>query len=170
MRQKIVLICGFGGTGKSTVANIIHDEINSNALIEADDLFHIKPFVIGEQMGRIKLRNSLDVINNFLNENYKYVLCVGLVWSQAELNAVLNEFDKDKCEFFLFWLTASKEVRFERVIKRAEPGDTLEWLENVEKNIPKPWPFRMDKGQAIEINTDNKSAQQIAQKIMNLII
>jgi 2-phosphoglycerate kinase len=45
-KQKIVLISGFGGTGKSAVAARVYDLLESNAVVEADELFHIKPFLI----------------------------------------------------------------------------------------------------------------------------
>ncbi len=169
MRQKIILVSGFGGTGKTTVGSHLHELLDNNALVEADELFHIKPFEIGEKMGRVKLENSLDVMTNFLKEGYEHVICVGLVWSQAELDAVVSEFPCNNYEHFLFWLSASKEVRFQRVVSRGEPGDTLDWLESVEQTIPNPWPLRMNIGRAIEIDTTNRSPINIAQEVMRLI-
>jgi predicted kinase len=168
-KQQIILLSGFGGTGKTTIGNHLNELLENNALIEADELFHIKPFEIGDKMGRIKLKNSLDVMTNFLKEGYQQIICIGLVWSQAELDAVINEFPGDSYKHFLFRLHASKEVRFQRVVNRAEPGDTLEWLEKVEQTILNPWPFRMNIGQVVDIDTTSKSPIDVAQQIMRLI-
>ena len=169
VKQKIILLSGFGGTGKSTVGNLLYELLDSVALIEADELFHIKPFDIGEKMGRIKLKNCLAVINNFLEEGYQYVICIGLVWSQAELDAVVNKFPVADYEHFLFWLRANREVRFQRVVTRAEPGDTLEWLEKVEQTISNPWPFRTAVAQSVDIDSSVKAPFDIAQEIVRLL-
>jgi predicted kinase len=127
-KQRIILISGFGGTGKSTIARLLFDKLDDCALVQADHLFLIKPWAIGDKLGRIKLRNCLDVMRNFFDEGYQNIICEGLVWSQEELDAVRAKFAPDLYDLFLFWLTASKSVRFDRVVKRAEPGDTEEFL------------------------------------------
>lgn len=167
MRQKIILLSGFGGTGKTTVGNLLYDYLDNVALIEADELFHIKPFEIGEKMGRIKLRNTLDIMANFLEEEYHYIICIGLVWSQAELDAVTDKFSS--YDHFLFWLSANKETRFKRVIDRAEPGDTLSWLEKVEQTIIDPWPLNMRIGKTVKIDTSTKSSIEIMHEIIKYI-
>jgi dephospho-CoA kinase len=169
VKQKIILLSGFGATGKTTVGNLLYELLDSVALVEADELFHIKPFEIGEKMGRIKLNNCLDVMTNFLEEGYQHVICVGLVWSQSELDAIVNEFPGNSYEHFLFWLQANKEIRFQRVVNRAEPGDTLEWLEKVEQTINNPWPFKTNVGRATDINSNNKAPIEIAQEIVRLV-
>jgi hypothetical protein len=167
--QQILLLSGFGGTGKSTVGNLLYEGLPSVALVEADELFHIKPFEIGEKMGRIKLKNSLDVMSNFLEEGYEWVICIGLVWVQAELDAVLDAFPADNYKHFLFWLQADRNTRFQRVLERSEPGDTREWLEHVEETMDNPWPFRMPVGQTREIDRTHKSAADVAREILKLI-
>ena len=163
MKQRLILISGFGGTGKTTSANMLFNKLDDCALIEADHLFIIKPWAIGEKLGRIKLRNSLDVMRNFFYEGYHNVICVGLVWSQAELDAVRNQFSDDQYVIWLFWLTADKSIRFDRVIGRGEPGDTQEFLEHVEQTIPNPWPLQAPTCYLEQIDTSNLVPETVAQ-------
>ena len=163
--QTIILLGGFGGSGKSTTGWKLHESFANSALMEADHLFFIKPWEIGEKLGRIKLKNSLDVMRNFLDEDYEHVICIGLVWSQAELDAVVHEF-VDRATIFMFWMHASKETRFERVLKRGEEGDTKEFLETVENTLKYPWPLQIASGNVFKIETDSKSPAAITKEIL----
>lgn len=170
MNQCIILISGFGGTGKSTCANLLFNKLDECALVEADHLFNIKPWAIGDKLGRIKLRNSLDVLQNFINEGYQHVICVGLVWSQAELDAVVQQFPAQTHNLFLFWLSANKATRFDRVIKRGEPGDTEEFLEHVEQTVPDPWPLLLKDGHAEYFNTHDTNPEAVATLMLQLVL
>lgn len=163
MKQRIIQVSGFGGTGKTTAANILFSRLTDCALVEADHLFIIKPWAIGERLGRVKLRNSLSVMRNFAVEGFLNIICVGLVWSQAELEAVEKEFTADQFDLFLFWLKAKKNIRFDRVVARGEPGDTLEFLEHVESNVPNPWPFKSSRTLLKLIEADNLTPDHIGQ-------
>jgi len=166
--QKIILLSGFGGTGKSTVGTLLYEKLGNLALFEADHLFNIKPFVIGEKLGRIKLKNSLALIQNFLEEGYNNIIAVGLVWTQEELDAVVQKFSKDT-QIFLIWLEAPKEIRFQRVLMRGEPGDTLEFLEEVEQKLPNPWPFKEEKCKIFKISVEDKSSNEVGNKIIDIL-
>jgi predicted kinase len=159
-KQKIILLGGFGGSGKSTTGWKLHESLESSALFEADHLFFIRPWEIGEKLGRIKLKNSLDVMRNFLNEEYEHVICVGLVWSQQELDAVAEAFGQ-QADIHMFWLHTSKEVRFKRVLARGEEGDTEEFLEMVEKTLKYPWPLTLASGKVYKIETDDKTPERV---------
>jgi predicted kinase len=163
MKKRIILISGFGGTGKTTTASILFNKLADCALVEADHLFIIKPWAIGEKLGRIKLRNSLEVMQTFASEEFHNIICVGLVWSQAELEAVESKFPDYQFDLFLFWLTANKETRFDRVVGRGEPGDTREFLEQVEQTIPNPWPLKSPRTNLEVIDTDEVTPEQVGQ-------
>lgn len=166
--QKIILIGGFGGSGKTTAAWNLHHSFESSALIQADHLFFIRPWAIGEKLGRIKRKNTLDVLRNFLDEEYEHVICDGFVWSQEELDAVVDAFG-DRAEIHLFWLHASKDVRFNRVLSRGEEGDTEDFLEQVEKTVPYPWPLHSDTAHIYKIDVDAKTPDDVFHELRSLI-
>ena len=171
--QRVILISGFGGSGKSTCAEALWNHWDNAALVPADHLFHIRPFDIStqkgrDQIGRIKLRNSLALIQTFLDEGYEYILVDGLVWSQNELDAVEKEF-AHKAELHLFFLHVSKDVRFQRAIARGDPGDDHEYLEKVEETIPYPWPLTMKTGKPFKIDADTLRSEAVLKEILRIM-
>lgn len=166
--QTIILLGGFGGSGKSTTGWKLHESFQSSALIEADHLFYVRPWEIGEKLGRIKLKNTINVMQNFLDESYQYIICIGLVWSQAELDAIVQAFGA-KTKIYMFWLHANKETRFQRVLARGEPGDTEEFLETVEKTLKYPWPLHIHSGEIYKIEVDHKNPNQVFAEIFQKV-
>jgi dephospho-CoA kinase len=161
MKQRIILISGFAGTGKTTIANMLHETFNSSALVSADELFHIRPFEIGEKLGRVKLQNCLSVITNFLNEGYENIICEGLVWSQAELDSVVVSFVK-RCNLVLFWLDAQKDIRRERVMQRGESADFLQFADS----SIYPWPLQANFVKMHRLCTDSLDQKQTLDQLL----
>jgi predicted kinase len=168
--QKVILIAGFGGCGKTTVARILHTSFASSACVSADALTEIRPLTLDDKLLRIRLRNCLDVIRNFLDEGYEHVLCDGLIWSQKELNAVAGALAGEHIELFVFWLQASKVVRFRRVLDNAKAGgDTMQFLEHVESKIADPWPMTLTVGHVEMVETSYIDVQKTAEIIMERV-
>ena len=170
--QKVILIAGFGGCGKTTVARILHNSFANSAYVSADSLTEIRPLTYDDKLLRVRLRNSLDIVRNFLDEGFEHVVCDGLIWSQKELNAVAGALAGEHIELFVFWLNASKVVRFRRVLDSAQAGgsnDTLQFLEHVESKIADPWPLTLPKGHVELVETSYIDVQKTAQIIIDKV-
>lgn len=136
--QTIILISGFGGSGKSTVSTALLDSFDHAALVSADSLFQIRPFDgISEEgrntIGSIKMKNCLSVIQNYLDAEYPVVIVDGLVWSDDEYQKVL-QFESSTVRVLLFWLDVPLDQRVQNALKRNRDGaDNEEWLRSMEK-------------------------------------
>ena len=106
------------------------------------------------------------MIRNFLDEGFEHVICDGLIWSQKELNAVAGALAGEHIELFVFWLNASKVVRFRRVLDSAGSGDTLQFLEHVESKIADPWPLTLSKGHVELVETSYIDVQKTGTSIV----
>jgi predicted kinase len=167
--QRIILIAGFGGCGKTTVARILHTSFESSACVSADALTELRPLTLDDKLLRVRLRNCLDVIRNFLDEGFENVVCDGLIWSQKELNAVAGALAGEYVQLYVFWLQASKVVRFRRVLDSAQGGDTMQFLEHVESKIADPWPMTLATGHVEMVETSYIDVQQTAKIILERI-
>jgi predicted kinase len=166
--QHIVLIGGFGGSGKTTVSELLADQLSSNALIEEDHRFRITPFEDWEKIGRIKTRNTHALMHTFLDEGFEHVICSGYVWSQAELDGVVEEFKNEDVKIWLFWLETPKHVRHGRAKSRKrDEADQTRFLEQIEEKFVNTLqlPLLNPGAEWIEIQTENAKPQEVVEKI-----
>lgn len=76
--NKLYLITGPAGVGKSTVSRMLADTLERSALIEGDDLYnmvrngYISPWKEGNQLD-LMWDNALYLINNFLKEGFDVI-------------------------------------------------------------------------------------------------
>jgi predicted kinase len=170
--QHIVLIGGFGGSGKTTVSELLADALSSNALIEEDHLFRITPFEDWEKIGRIKTRNTHSLIHTFLDEGFQHVICSGYVWSQRELDGVVEEFAGKEVKVWLFWLDAPKHLRHARAKSRKrDEADQTRFLEQIEEKFVKTLklPLLNPQSQWVAIKAEGETPDEIVRKIVGRI-
>lgn len=172
---QIVCISGFAGIGKSTVSKLLFEQFTTAALIEADALFQINPFEMQttagrNQIGRIKLQNSLALLHTYVTENFDYIVIDGLIWSQPELDSVLELTKKHAAQVTLVWLDAPTDIRHKRAIKRArDEGDAVEFVTKRDVT-PDPRPFiKNDSYTYLELQTQNYSSLELVQIIVDSI-
>lgn len=172
---KVVLICGFGGSGKSTCSQLLWNSLENVAIVEADQFFRIKPFEMKtsegrDQINRIKLRNSMSVSTAFFREKFEYVIIDGLVWSQMELDSIASTAAEHGYDVWCFWLKTGKERRHRRSIGRGRDGaDVQTALDEIEQAIVDPTPLSLSQGHYHEIETDTLQPTEIVGRMLKLL-
>ena len=167
MKQRIILISGFAGSGKTITGELLQEKFDNCARVESDFLILVKPFVRGEQLSKLKIENAAAIVANFIQHGYESILAVGTVWNQLELDLFLEKFPNN--EILIFWLDSSKELRFSRAAKRQDPGDDSESMEKTEASLGgyPELPLRVRRGKFYTINVDeNKSPETIVDEIL----
>ena len=170
MKQRIILISGLAASGKTSVGELLQEKLDNCARIESDFLILVKPFEPGDKLTRVKIRNNISLVHNFIEEQYKNIIVVGAVWNQDHLNLFLKELSPQDYNVSLFWLDVSKEDRFERALRRHDPDDNTEWLEKMEKLFPTPpLPLEPPNGSSYVIKVGSKNSQEITNEIETLL-
>ena len=163
--MKIISINGQAGTGKTTTAKILLGKLENSAYISGDALVAVNPFGVNEKTDRLVIKNSVSLIKNFEQENYETVIICGILRNQAQLDSFLNNLG-EKADFLFVWLRASKEVRHKRKIKRArDESDSPEWFDFIDKIIPDVEAFNLKRGEYLEIDTSDKTPEEVAEII-----
>lgn len=133
--NKIYVITGPAGVGKSTVSKKIASLSNKSALIEGDTIYHlvtggyISPWKEGNHL-KVFWKNCFDLIKNFLDEGYDVVF--NYIINKKELEEIKRVFKGRKIKFVV--LMADKEELIKRDKKRPEENQmkerAIELLEN----------------------------------------
>ena len=99
------------------------------------------------------------MLSTYLNSDFDYVIFSSVVATDRKIREnIINDITADDFDIVGVTLTCSEETLRERHHKRGDPGEVLfYWL-----RLP-PYP-----GDTV-INTDNKTVQQIADEIMQLL-
>lgn len=162
--MKIILINGQGGTGKTTVAGILKNEIENSAYIEADSLVAVNPFEF-EKLGPLVHKNAVSLITNFAETGYETIVTAGLTRNQEQLDDFLKVLNV-KAEIVFVWLRASKEARLARRKARGRDGaDNEEHFEFINTIYPDVEMLDVKEGKYIDIDTSSKSIQEIVDEI-----
>ncbi len=162
--MKIILINGQVGTGKTSVASILKNEITNSACIEADTIVAVNPFEF-DKLGPLLHKNAILLINNFFEEGYETVITAGLTRNQEQLDDFLKALNL-KVEIIFVWLRASKEVRLNRKQARSRDGaDSEEHFEFIDEIYPDVKTFEIKDGKYLDIDTSSKSIQETVAEI-----
>ena len=165
--QKIILISGPIGCGKTTTARKLYEALDSASLIEADGLVKYKPWSMDDQSLKVKSANCNALIKTYLDEGIDNVVCEGYVQNQFELEA-LEEIFKSNAKIYVFWLELSREERQRRVAGRGQgDADTPEFMDEYEKSNAQPWPFTSDVSVLESISVEGKSIEGTVQTILD---
>lgn len=168
--MKIISINGQVGTGKTTIAKMLLEKFENSAYISGDALVAVRPFGVNEKTDRLVIKNSISLIKNFEQENYDVVIICGIIRNQAQLDSFVKNLD-GKTDFLFVWLRASKEVRHKRRVERARDGvDNPSEFDLIDKIIPDAESFKLKRGEYLEIDTGDKTPEEVAEIIKREIV
>ncbi len=163
--MKLILINGQPGSGKTSIAKALLNDLRNAAYIETDSLVAVNPFELNEDLNNLAAINAVSLIKNFSAAGYQNMIVSGLIKNQKELDRLLGRMDKNKDLVFV-WLRASKEVRMERKQERARDGaDSIKYFEFIDALIPDVENFELNNGKYISINTTSKTIQEVVNEI-----
>ncbi|PIT92932.1 MAG: hypothetical protein COU06_02640 [Candidatus Harrisonbacteria bacterium CG10_big_fil_rev_8_21_14_0_10_38_8] len=167
--NKLILISGQPGAGKTSVSRQLLSELSNTAYIESDSLITVNPFEMNERLNTLLLKNSVSLLNNYIFEGYQNIIICGLVKNQETLDSLVILLPEN-IEITLIWLRADKEIRKSRKQERGrDEADSSKWLDFVDALIPDIDSFRLEKGRYLSINTEEISITEVCSRIKTIL-
>lgn len=161
--KELYVITGPAGVGKSTVSMLLANKLDNSALLEGDSIYHqiiggyISPWKENAPL-ELFWKNSIDLINNYLNYNYSVIY--NYIVKKKNLEFIKNNIKDVKIKFIVLL------VDEETVIKR----DQLREEENRmnERSIILLNEFKQENFDSKYIlDTTNLSIEETVDKIIN---
>ena len=159
LKQKLIIITGSPCVGKTTVAEILFESYKNCAYFDGDWAWCVNPFSIADPRLRNGDKTMSFALSTYLNSNFDYVIFSSVVVIGASIReAILRDITAKDYTTIAFTLKCSENTLIERHKKREDTKDvSFQWL----TMNPHPGDF--------VINTDNKTAKQIAGEIKNIV-
>jgi len=165
LKVKLIFISGQPGSGKTSVANELLDQIKNAALIEADSLVITNPWEFSEKTDGLAIKNAIGLVNNFAEAGFKNTVITGLIRNQKMLDDFFRKLEKNP-EILFVWLSADKELRKNRKKQRNRDGaDDPNHIDFVENLIPDLKSIEIKNGKSIFVNTSSKTIEEIVKEI-----
>src|SRR3989338_7368284 len=167
--MKIILINGQPGSGKSTIANHLKNEILQSAFIDADSLVSTNQFKFNENQ-ELMFSNAVALIDNFSAAGYTRIFISGIIRNQEHLDNFLAKI-KTSAGIVFIWLRANKNLRLNRILARGrDAADKEEHFNTLDQMSPDTNGFLVKKGVYKEIDTSTRSVQDIVKEIKSYIM
>ena len=164
-KPNLIIIDGPIGSGKSTVANLLHEKMKRTAIIRLDRIKHLLSDYndsseilqlaadVGEAMTKEYIKNNINVIveKAFTREEF--------------LKSFIKKIEKNS-KVYIYQLHAPINLRKERVKNRSIPKDAKKrpTEDKIRRNTKHFQKFRYKN--AIEFDSSKLTAKQIANKML----
>lgn len=116
--NKLYLITGPAGVGKSTISNILANKMKKGVLIEGDDIYHfvkggyVSPWKEGNHLD-LMWTNSLDIIKNFLKNDYDVVF--NYIIYKDSLEQIIKHFNEFEIKFILLMVDEKTIIKRDKL-------------------------------------------------------
>ena len=100
--NKIYLITGPAGVGKSTTSKIIASSLEKSCWIEGDDIYHfvkggyVSPWLEGNHL-KLFWKNCISIMSNFINEGFDIVF--NYIISKDNVKEIVKNFPNAEIKF-----------------------------------------------------------------------
>jgi predicted kinase len=116
--QKLILINGTMGIGKTTVARLVFDRLPNSAYLSGDAVWQINPFEVNDQTQAIVQQNIPFVLRSYLVAGYEYVILDWVLQQQSIIDTILAPLKDMLFDTQVFTLVADDEVAVARCLSR----------------------------------------------------
>ena len=121
--KHLYLIGGTMGVGKTTVGNILKNELENSVFLDGDWCWDMHPFTVTEETKRMVMGNIAFLLNSFLRCSvYEHVVFCWVMHEQAIVDELLSRIDTTGCETHVLSLVCGEDALKGRIEKDIENG------------------------------------------------
>ena len=165
MMKTLYMIGGTMGVGKTTVCQLLKQDLPNSVFLDGDWCWDASPFQVTDETKAMVINNICYLLNNFLKCSvYENIIFCWVMHEQSIIDFILKKLDTQNCDVKCVSLVADEKTLYERLSKDVERGIRSENV--IERSIA-----RIPMYQAlntIKIDTNAKTASVIANEIKQL--
>lgn len=164
--QQLIIIVGNGGAGKNTNGEMLYSRLPDASWTHMRWMTALNIWEPTARFQDLLLRNAAGVIGNYLNEGVKHAILSGGVFTQEDLDRLLELLDRP-LDIRYFWLDVPDEVRHGRLIGRArDSGDSPEIVPQLIAQYTFPSPsLRIREGRSYTVDA-SRTPEEIVDDIL----
>lgn len=153
------------GVGKTAVCTKLKAALERSVFLDGDWCWSAHPFIVTEETKAMVMGNICCLLNSFLHcSEYENIIFCWVMHEQGIIDGILSRLELSGCEVKCISLMASAQTLTERLEHDIAAG--LRSYDVVPRSLARLPLY--DRLYTIKINTDGKSARQIADEIMAL--
>ena len=160
--KTLYLIGGTMGVGKTTVCQLLKQDLPNSVFLDGDWCWDASPFRVTDETKTMVTNNICYLLNSFLNcSAYENIIFCWVMHEQSIINSILEKLDTQNCEVKCVSLVADEKTLFERLSMDVERGIRSEDV--IERSIARIPMYRALN--TIKIDTNAKTVAMIANEI-----
>lgn len=157
--QRLILINGLPGSGKSTIGLMLRDALQPAAFVDTDHLMRVKPWPADGSIYEETLERGLMVAEDYFSRSIPTVILSGCVHSTALFQTVGWTIDLSLVQCTVIALQVEESLREDRQKARGKEVD-------VGTNVFHFSPEDVDPATLITIDTSQQTAEETVQNIL----
>jgi len=164
--KRLVMIGGPMGIGKTTVCQILKEELPDSVFLDGDWCWDSSPFQVTEDTKRMVLDNICYLLGNFIRcPAYENIIFCWVMHEQSIIDAILEKLDVTKCVVRAISLVADEATLKDRLMADVAAG--IRKQDVIERSVTR---LRGYAGlDTLKIDTVGKTARDVADEIRTVI-
>ena len=165
MMKTLYMIGGTMGVGKTTVCQLLKQDLPNSVFLDGDWCWDASPFQVTDETKAMVTNNICYLLNNFLKCSvYENIIFCWVMHEQSIIDCILKKLDTQNCDVKCISLVANEKTLCERLSMDVERDIRSEDV--IERSIARI-PMYQALG-TIKIDTNAKTATMIANEIKQL--
>ena len=165
MMKTLYMIGGTMGVGKTTVCQLLKQDLPNSVFLDGDWCWDASPFQVTDETKAMVINNICYLLNNFLKcSAYENIIFCWVMHEQSIIDFILKKLDVQNYDVKCVSLVADEKTLYERLSMDVERGIRSEDV--IERSIARIPMYQTLN--TIKIDTNAKTAEIIANEIKQL--